>query len=423
MKILSIILGKIIRALARIKGGGSALPGLVIEKINPNFLNQVLSDLPYGIIVVTGTNGKTTTTKMLVELFQSQGLNVFTNKTGSNFVRGIIASAIESTSWKGKINSDIAILELDEAHAVKFIKNVDPSYSLLLNVMRDQLDRFGEIDYTASLLQKVGNATEKAVLVNGCDHLLSKKPFKKNFPSTFSFGYASEVAQFFPNDDELYGGKNICNSKNKVDFKLLNFSDNSFEIELKDGAVQEFTISLNGAHNMLNITAALSMFYTVMEQEKLKVKDKKLANIIKDIKPAFGRGETLEIGKDKVEIMLVKNPAGFRVNLLSHKEDEKVMIAINDNYADGRDMSWLWDVDFSVIKSIDAITGIRAYDMALRLMHDDVDFQESDVNTNIAESVNNFLKLKGNKKIYATYTAMLEIRKELSKNTKVERVL
>ena len=204
---------------------------------------------------------------------------------------------------------------------------------------------------------------------------------------------------------------------------MLNFSDNSFEIELKDGAVQEFTISLNGAHNMLNITAALSMFYTVMEQEKLKVKDKKLANIIKDIKPAFGRGETLEIGKDKVEIMLVKNPAGFRVNLLSHKEDEKVMIAINDNYADGRDMSWLWDVDFSVIKSIDAITGIRAYDMALRLMHDDVDFQESDVNTNIAESVNNFLKLKGNKKIYATYTAMLEIRKELSKNTKVERVL
>ena len=121
--------------------------------------------------------------------------------------------------------------------------------------------------------------------------------------------------------------------------------------------------------------------------------------------------------------MLVKNPAGFRVNLLSHKEDEKVMIAINDNYADGRDMSGLWDVDFSIIKSVDAITGIRAYDMALRLMHDNVDFQESNINTNIAESVNNFLKLKGNKKIYATYTAMLEIRKELSKNTKVERVL
>ena len=114
------IIGKSVRAVAKLKGGGSALPGLVVERLDPNFLKTSLTQLSHGVVLVSGTNGKTTTTKMVVELLEGQGLKVFTNRTGSNFTRGIIAAVIESTNRSGKLPYDIAVLELDEAYAVKF---------------------------------------------------------------------------------------------------------------------------------------------------------------------------------------------------------------------------------------------------------------------------------------------------------------
>ena len=167
MERLSIVLGKGVRALAKIRGtGGSALPGLVVEKTNPDFLRHILSKLPYGVIVISGTNGKTTTTKIVSELLTKQGLKVFTNKTGSNFVRGVISEVLEDISITGKFDYDIAVLELDEAHAVKFCEKVPINYALILNVQRDQLDRFGEIDHTADLLQKVANNVSKCAILN-----------------------------------------------------------------------------------------------------------------------------------------------------------------------------------------------------------------------------------------------------------------
>lgn len=145
---ISIIIGKAVRAVSRLRGGGSALPGLVVEKIDPNFIQRTLTALPEGVVLVSGTNGKTTTTKMLVELLEGQGLKVFTNRTGSNFTRGVAAALLGEISLGGKLAADIAVLELDEAHAVHFVRAVAPRHTLLLNVMRDQLDRFGEIDHT-----------------------------------------------------------------------------------------------------------------------------------------------------------------------------------------------------------------------------------------------------------------------------------
>ena len=116
--VLSAVIGKSVRQLARLRGGGSALPGLVIERIDPGFLARVLERLPHGVVAVSGTNGKTTTTKMIVELLEAQGLTVFTNRTGSNFSRGVIAAALAQCSLGGRLDADIAVLELDEAHAM-----------------------------------------------------------------------------------------------------------------------------------------------------------------------------------------------------------------------------------------------------------------------------------------------------------------
>ena len=146
----TILLGKTVRYIARLRGGGSALPGLFVERIDPQFVAETLAQLPQGVVLISGTNGKTTTTKMVVQLLESQGMKVFTNRTGSNFVRGVAAALLGEVDSHGKIDADIAVLELDEAHAVHFVNQIKPRHSLLLNVMRDQLDRFGEIDATAS---------------------------------------------------------------------------------------------------------------------------------------------------------------------------------------------------------------------------------------------------------------------------------
>ena len=422
-----IIIGKIIQAISRLKGGGSALPGLVMEKINPNFISSMLKGLKYGVVVISGTNGKTTTTKMVVELLESQGLNVFSNKTGSNFVRGVGAAILSEANWNGRLDVDIAVLELDEAHATHFVKLIQPRYSLLLNVMRDQLDRFGEIDYTAKLLHKIGKNTSGSVVLNANDNFLSKKEFSKDFSKVVKFGFNQKLADFFPNDDEIHL-KNPKKSLRKISANVLleDFSNDIAKIYW-GGKTDEFKLEIGGIHNILNFTAAIALVEEILNAEKLKIDRQKVICAAEKIQPAFGRGEKIKINGKEVEIILVKNPAGFRINLQNFKpEDFETMIAINDNYADGRDMSWLWDVDFSVLKhaGVQAISGSRAYDMALRLFHDDVEFEEDNINCNIAESVVDFIK-KGekDKRIYATYTAMLEIRKELSKISEVEKIL
>src|SRR5438309_5060461 len=134
----TIFIGKAVKHAAKLRGGGTALPGLVVEKLDKNFVGNMLSGLPHGVVVISGTNGKTTTTKMVSEILTAAGLKVFTNKTGSNFVRGIAAAILDEVGPGGKMPHDIAVLELDEAHAVQFIKNAPVTHALILNVMRDQ---------------------------------------------------------------------------------------------------------------------------------------------------------------------------------------------------------------------------------------------------------------------------------------------
>lgn len=419
----TILLGKTVQKVAKIKGGGSALPGLFIEKTNPNFIRNTLKKLPHGVVVISGTNGKTTTTKMVVELLESQGLRVFTNKTGSNFVRGVAAALLESVDFRGNLPADIAVLELDEAHATHFVKQIRPKYSLLLNVMRDQLDRFGEIDHTAKLLQVLGRSTSGVVVLNGGDPLLGAENFGENFSAKIAkFGSHEKLAEFFPNDDELHGEKSQKSARSNIKFDYM-LEDFSKKLAKING--EKFDLQISGIHNILNLTAAIGLIREILANEKLNLNEKNLQKAIFEIKPAFGRGEIIKFGEQEIEIMLVKNPAGFRSNLKgADLENAEIMIAINDNYADGRDMSWLWDVDFSALKNVAQISGVRAYDMALRLFHDGVQFENSRIETDISKALAEFLRLENpQKKIFATYTAMLEIRKEISKLTDVEKIL
>lgn len=422
-QIISTALGKAIKSVASLRGGGSALPGLVVEKVDPKFLSRTLSQLPMGVVIVSGTNGKTTTTKIVVELLESIGLKVFTNKTGSNFSRGIVAALLGEIDGLGKLNADIAVLELDEAWAAKFVSHVKPAYSLLLNVLRDQLDRFGEIDTTAKFLEKIARSTTGTVVLNRDDPRIFALASDIDARTSY-FGTTDELLSLIRTDDSLKSDSGIANSQIKARALLSDINKPSGATFTIDGHELSTDLQLRGIYNLVNAAAAISLVKEIIDDHKLEATSRQLIDTLTDIKPAFGRGETIELDGTTIELILVKNPSGFRLALLSSAESTPTMIAINDNYADGRDMSWLWDVDFESFQQsgVDVVSGSRAYDMALRLKYDLVDVRLID--PDLTSSLKTFISQKPDtpKKIYCTYTAMLTIRKELAKNTKVERV-
>ena len=416
-QMISTIIGKSVKKVAKLRGGGSALPGLVIEKIDPKFIQRTLADLPQGVVIISGTNGKTTTTKIVVELLESVGLKVFTNRTGSNFSRGVAAALLDEVNIRGKLDADIAVLELDEAWAVKFVQIVRPRFSLLLNVMRDQLDRFGEIDNTAALLQKIAEATSDTVVLNRDDprifkiseHIQAKKSF---------FGTTSELLQLMPTDDTLKYGTAVANQSVAADvlLKKINAQQATFQIDNKEIDVD---LQLTGVYNLLNAAAAVALARQIAGPEITDT----ILSALENIKPAFGRGETIYLNGTPIELILVKNPSGFRLALLSFaKNNSATMIAVNDNYADGRDVSWFWDVDFSLLKNVAMTSGVRAYDMALRLQYDDIPIGKID--TNISKALEDFINTNPDepKQIFCSYTAMTAIRHLLSEKTDVEEI-
>ncbi len=418
----TVLLGKTVRYIARLRGGGSALPGLFVERIDPSFVKETLATLPHGVVLVSGTNGKTTTTKMVVELLESQGLRVFTNRTGSNFVRGVAAALLGEVSSDGSLDADIAVLELDEAHAVHFVAKIQPKYSLLLNVMRDQLDRFGEIDTTAGMLNTIAKATTDGVVLNREDPRIAT--IASTLPTDITvryFGLGDDLRATFPSDDDLHSTAAVTPQSLPADVTFTAFDDHAATF-LMDNKTVTTPLKLQGIYNTYNAAAALAFVRMIVGDN---IDQPALLTALAAIEPAFGRGETIIVNGQPLELVLVKNPSGFRLGLQSFSPTSyATMIAINDNYADGRDMSWLWDVDFDSLRQtgVAEISGVRAYDIALRMQYSDVAVSHIDVS--LSRALAHFINANSSKpkRIYCTYTAMLALRKELAKITTVEAV-
>ncbi len=489
---LTPLVGKTVRAVARMRGGGTAFPGKVVERLDPGFMARTLAQLPYGVVLVSGTNGKTTTTRIVASLLEGMGLRVFTNPTGSNFTRGVVSALIPCVSMGGRLDADIAVLELDEAYAVHFVKRVKPRYTLLLNVMRDQLDRFGEIDNTARLLGKAAAATTGTLVLNREDpRIAGLSTLAPGGTSVRYFGLSDDLLRYFPTDDSMHGelasdpadsapsashdgqtGTLEPGSKShaarggrpRADVTLTAVDGHAATFAM-DGGEYAGTLRLEGVYNLYNAAAALAVARAVMEDviagkaaasagagartgvgatasvanvgsgtgtenavtdtpaaehhaeaaaSRLPAAtDAKLVSVLTEVTPAFGRGESIEVNGAPVELLLVKNPMGFRMSLSSFEAaGHRTMIVINDQYADGRDMSWLWDVDFGSLAGtgVDVVSGVRATDMALRLAYDGVEARS--VDEDIDHAVEAFVTAYPGvpKHIYCTYTSMLAVR-------------
>jgi UDP-N-acetylmuramyl tripeptide synthase len=415
---LGTLIGKTIRLLLSFRlNGGHALPGLVVEKLLPSYVPCMLSTPPEGVVIITGTNGKTTTTKIVAHILKANGKKVLTNSTGSNLVRGIASSLAQHASWMGRLKQDIAILEVDEATARALVKQVRPRWVLGLNVSRDQLDRYGEVDTVASYIGTAMAAASKGIIANAADphlHKIASRVAEAKKISLWYFGFSDKLAKFFPSDYDIAAVGQIRPSQKatiKPDVELVNFSGQKVTYRIGE-AEYNTQLKLTGQHNFLNGAAALALCCQLLPEKP----PGELVSELSQVDLAFGRGERYRLHNGaEIELVLVKNPASFTQALASYAAAKpSLMIAINDNIADGRDVSWLWDVNFAPLQgqAVAITSGSRGADIALRLSYDGIPVAE--ILPPLPKALRRLSRLEGSKVILATYTAMLSLYKELN---------
>lgn len=406
---------------------GSALPGLMIEKLYPQFLTTTLQPVEKKVILITGTNGKTTTTKMLVSALRADDEVVVTNNSGSNMTRGLIAALIEHMTYSGTLKpSDWFVFEVDEAYAPVLARTVSPRIILALNVLRDQLDRYGEINTTANFIQQAAQKSEMFIY-NSTDPVLFRvaQHLKKKGVTVFSFGTSERLAKELSDEQSLYGGERTSITK-QTDVVLLTTKEEN-NTQLSKIRYQDFThevlVPMRGLHNAINATAAVAVLGQIITSKNGLQKS---LTSISHMEAPFGRGEQSIIDGKIITVALVKNPSGLISTLETYvkkSSPELVVFVINDRLADGRDVSWLWDVNFKDTIPRNAVLfcgGTRGYDMAVRLKHDGF---SSTVQLSVKEIVKNAMEGSyTNVVIIPTYTALFEVRDQMKKYGKVSRI-
>jgi UDP-N-acetylmuramyl tripeptide synthase len=410
-------LGRAAGRLSQLFGrAGSALPGLIAEKVDPRFIEKLVTGLKTGVVVVTGTNGKTTTTKMLVGILEAEGMSVVTNRTGSNLARGIATHLMRVASWGGRIDADMAVFEVDEAAVRTLSPRLAPHLIIVTNLARDQLDRFGELATTAEHVAAAVRHADVAVL-NADDPLVAEMAASGVEPRLF--GAAPQVRRLMPADSNLYGDEAESDSQPELLACLESTEAEGYgeRIELTLGGERlEVHLQVPGTYNGYNAAAALlaSMEYGVHTDRAVAA--------LEAIRPAFGRGQVIEYRNRRVRLLLVKNPAGFNqiIQLLGGLEVSSVLIAINDLDADGRDVSWLWDArleDLATSGHQFGTSGIRAYDMGLRLKYAGIrSWNEPDLAAALDRLVDS--AAEGETVVLVpTYTAMLPLHSMLLPGT------
>ncbi len=429
-KFFTIYFTKILISLLKLFNyGGTNLPGKIALKLYPNILMETSKG--YKTIFVTGTNGKTTTTKMIVNMIKNNGFQVITNDAGANMKPGITTTFI--SNYKKRTEEAFAVIEIDEANLKLVSCDVNVNYLLITNIFRDQLDRYGEVYTTLVKILEGVNRTDTVLVLNGDEPLFGNLD-KENRIDYFGFD--------IKNDNEIdvnVEGKFCIKCGNPYSYNFLsyshigdyycekcgykrpelNFVANNI-IQNKDGTstFEYKNISINikmlGLYNVYNALSAISI------SEVIGLDLDKSVEALRNEDSPFGRQEEVIINDKKVMLMLVKNPAGFNEalnTLLAIEDDVTASFILNDKFADGTDVSWIYDVSFEKVNQIIKkayVGGDRAFDMAIRLNVSGVEKDKIKVFPSYHQYLE-YINSCEDDKIYTflTYTAMLEFRKFL----------
>ncbi len=424
MNFLLILIGKLVLFTSRTfnLGSGSTWPGHVAMEINSSFVRQILKKNPkLRVVLVAGTNGKTTTCFMLHKILEEGGLKVFRNEAGANLMNGIASTIIKNSDLTGKLNFDVAIFEVDEKNVSLALKEIKPYAILMLNIFRDQLDRYGEINEVAKDWQNalVDIKDTTLLFTNGDDPQLSHLT-QNSKHKTYFFGVNEKFMgkKETPHDvDFIYCPK--CQTK--LEYQKMSYSHmgkfNCPSCGFTNPKTETFPTlphPLFGNYNIYNSNAA-----ALVATKAFGISKGEVQKALKNFKPAFGRQEIIKYKNRNLFVLLSKNPAGFNQSIdtiRSLNMKGNILLVLNDRIPDGRDVSWIWDVDFENLpkNSKVFVSGDRAYDMALRIKYSQkpalvFENLDSAIEQAIKESVQNETLF-----ILPTYSAMLEARKILT---------
>ena len=449
-----------IRRLGR--GGGTALPGLVAGYLDPRMLDKLARRLPAGTVVVAGTNGKTTTSRMLAGMLEAAGRHVVHNRSGSNLVRGISAAFAEQMPLVGDGGPEIGVIESDENALPDVLRRAQPRVVVLLNLFRDQLDRYGELETIANhwrgVLRELDSTT--TLVVNADDPNLAALAAESGATVvTFGLtGMASTLAALPHASDAAVC--RVCESplvydalflSHLGDWRCPSCGNRRPELDLSasdirlDGmrglammvrdarprqpsAELRLDVALPGLYNAYNALAATAA------ARVLGLGVEPIGRALAGFEAAFGRLERVEYRGRQMTLALSKNPTGFNEVLRTITVESlttPLVIAINDLAADGRDVSWLWDVDFEVLAEprhtgTFVAAGLRGHDLAVRLKYAGIPAERIDARAAgrpLGEALDLIVDATpegASVFLLLTYTALLQLRQALADRGIVE---
>jgi UDP-N-acetylmuramyl tripeptide synthase len=426
-------------ALSRLRGGGgTSIPGAVLLRLDPRAIARLAGELPDGSVIVSATNGKTTTAAMLASVMSVAELNVVHNRAGANMAGGI-ASAMLEARGRGTAPADIGLFEVDEFYVPQVADQLDPRAILLGNLFRDQLDRYGELETIADRWATVVEESTARLVLNADDPLIA------------DLGRGSPAAVYFGVEDDTLGRGSLAHAADSkhcrrcgqaYDYAVVYLGHlgryscpgcgarrptpqvsgrsvsldgvhgASFELDTPAGTAR-VRLPLPGLYNVYNALGAAALALA------LEIPLDVIVRGLEGVAPAFGRAETVAIGGRELCILLVKNPTGANEvlrTLALEPGDHDLLGVLNDRTADGHDVSWIWDADFEPLaRRIRRATcsGTRAAELALRLKYAGVPPERIAVEPELDEALDRALETgAGGGTLYAlpTYTAMLELR-------------
>jgi lipid II isoglutaminyl synthase (glutamine-hydrolysing) len=427
------------------RGGGTVIAGHVTPRLVPNALRRLSRQLPRGAVVVSGTNGKTTTTRLLAQILASQGLRTVHNRAGANLLTGLLSALVQDADVRGRPRANLGLFEVDEATLPPAIVPVRPRAVVLTNIFRDQLDRYGEVHYVAAIWRRaLASLSTQAVLVLNADDPLV---------ASLATAHGGRVLYYGVDDGALGGALvphaadarlcPVCGAPLTYDLAFYGhlghyrcadcglerptphvrvlaptaLAPTGTDARLAVGeAAFDLHLPLPGLYNVYNALAALAGALA------LDVPPATVLAALATSRAAFGRLERVPVGDRAIALALVKNPVGFTEVLRTLVVDpmpQTLLLAINDLFADGTDVSWLWDVDFELLAGRVAAavcSGTRAADMALRLKYAAVEPARLVVEPDLARALQEGLARtppNGVLYILPTYTAMLALRDAL----------
>ena len=427
-------MARLIKLLIKIVGrsSGTSFIGMFTLKTNPDFLNFCSKYILHEKISVTGTNGKTTTAGLIAQILEANNKEVIHNAQGANMLTGI--ANVFATNVVPSKRYDNCVLESDEAYLSKLYDYMKLDYLVVTNLFRDQLDRYGELDTTAKKIQSAIDKNKDLVLLLNADDPLvanlghdNKKLYygfeNIEFAETHTISHAPAEMfncicgkpleyskRFYAQQGHYYCSCGYKRPKCNYQGNAKIYSDYIEISVLHNGEETHYTFDSIGLYNAYNALAAISMAL------EIGYKQEEIQNALNTYKAMFGRAEKTEFNGHKTIIQLIKNPAGASEVLKTVDLSSKILIAINDNFADGRDVSWLWDAEFELLKDTEktiVTSGIRANDMALRLKYAGVPSEKIKVVPDLFEAVEEVSSSEDKTEkvtIMPSYTALLQIK-------------